>query len=161
MNRSSCREAVFHRVAVACDHGGLALKDVVVSSLEGLGIEALDLGTNSPDSVDYPDFAAAAAYRIADGTAEAAILICGTGIGIAMSANKVAGIRAANCGDEYSASMARAHNDANALALGARVVGPGLAEALVERFCTTPFEGGRHARRVEKMMELETRGVEE
>lgn len=146
---------------MACDHGGLSLKDVVVSSLEGLGVDVLDLGTDGPDSVDYPDFAAAAARRVIDGTVEAAILICGTGIGMAISANKVPGMRAAGCGDEYSASMARAHNDANALALGARVIGPGLAEALVERFCTTTFEGGRHGRRVQKMMDLETRGVGE
>ncbi len=149
MNRSQPREPQFRRVVVACDHGGLALKDEVLDMLGELGVEPVDLGTYTSDSVDYPAYAGAAARRVAGGEAEAAILICGTGIGMAIAANKFPGIRAATCSEEFSARMARAHNDANVLALGARVIGAGLARELVRCFCTTGFEGGRHARRVD------------
>ncbi|MFO7942054.1 MAG: L-threonylcarbamoyladenylate synthase [Bacillota bacterium] len=155
VNRSEFNETVFDKVSVACDHGGILLKEAISRTLRDMGIEVEDLGTNSEESVDYPDFAAAGARAVAEGRSDACILICGTGIGMAMTADKIRGIRAANCSDEYSASMARAHNDANVLTLGARVIGPGLAERLVQVFCTTPFEGGRHARRIGKISDLE------
>ncbi len=158
MSRSDVREPVFGTVAVACDHGGLSLKETVLGELSELGIDARDMGTHSQESVDYPEYAAAAALEVARGSADAAILICGTGLGMAISANKIDGVRAVTCGDEYSARMSRAHNDANVLTMGARVLGGGLAGELVRVFCTTSFDGGRHARRVEAMSALERDG---
>lgn len=142
-------------VGVGCDHGGLDLKQTVLETLAELGLQTRDFGTYTPDSVDYPDFARAVAAAVLDGTVQLGVLICGTGIGISIAANKVPGIRAALCADTYSAKMARAHNDANILCLGARTLGPGLAAEIVRAFFTGRFEGGRHVRRIEKIRALE------
>src|SRR5690606_13085807 len=138
------------KVAFGCDQAGFGLKEAVISTLKRLGAEVIDFGTYSLDSVDYPDFGERVATAVASGEADLGIVICGTGIGISIAANKVPGVRAALCHDTYSARMSRAHNDANVLALGARVVGPGLAEEIVTAWLAEPFEGGRHAQRVEK-----------
>jgi ribose 5-phosphate isomerase B len=143
------------RIAIGADHAGFALKEDVRRSLETAGHAVRDFGTDSTGSVDYPDFALAVARAVQSGEAERGILICGTGIGMAISANRVRGVRAASCSDCYSARMARAHNDANVLAFGARVVGPGLAAELVRAFLETQFEGGRHEGRVRKIEEIE------
>lgn len=143
------------KVAIGSDHGGLDLKEAVISVLKGLNHEVEDLGTHDKSSCDYPDFAQKVAEGVAGGTYAKGVLICGTGIGMSIAANKVPGIRAALCNEIYSASMARAHNDANIICLGARVVGPGVAEEIVKAFFTTEHEGGRHARRVEKIHLLE------
>lgn len=139
------------RVALASDHAGLALKDELKALLARLKVEATDLGTNSSASVDYPDFAHALANGVAEKRFDAGILVCGTGIGMSIAANRHSEIRAALCTDPYSARMTRLHNDANVLCLGARVVGGGLAEEIVTAFVTTSFEGGRHAARVAKL----------
>ena len=136
------------KIALGCDHGGYAMKEDIKKQLEGLGHEVKDCGTYSTDSCDYPIFGEAAARKVQSGECERGIVICTTGIGISISANKVKGIRAALCGDCYSAEMTRRHNDANILAMGARVLGPGLALKIVDTFLTTEFEGGRHERRV-------------
>ncbi|MCG8357993.1 MAG: ribose 5-phosphate isomerase B [Kiloniellales bacterium] len=138
-------------IAIACDHAGLDLKQVLARELEGLGYDVLDLGTNGPESVDYPDFADALASAIKDGRAERGVLVCGTGIGISMRANRHAGIRAANCHNDTTARLSREHNDANVLALGARVVGSEVAKDCLKTFLETTFEGGRHSRRVDKI----------
>ena len=143
-------------IALACDHGALALKEAIKAYLESRGLEYKDFGTYTADSCDYPQYGAAVGRAVASGECERGILICGTGIGISISANKIHGVRAALCGDCFSAEMTRRHNDANIVALGARVVGPGLALKIVDTFLDTDFEGGRHARRVEQMMALET-----
>ena len=142
-------------IAIGSDHGGYALKQEIMKHLEDRGLEYIDFGTYSEDSCDYPQYGAAVGRAVADGSCERGILICGTGIGISISANKIRGVRAALCGDCFSAEMTRRHNDANIVALGARVVGPGLALKIVDTFLDTEFEGGRHARRVEQMMALE------
>lgn len=144
-------------IAIGSDHGGFELKREIMAHLDSLGLEYKDYGTYSPESCDYPVYGEAVARAVASGAAERGILICGTGIGISIAANKVRGIRAANCGDCFSAEFTRRHNDANILALGARVVGPGLALKIVDTFLDTPFEGGRHARRVDLISELEAR----
>jgi ribose 5-phosphate isomerase B len=149
------------RIVAGSDHAGLALKTHLVERLRGQGQEVEDLGTFGSASVDYPDFALAVARAVADGRADRGLLVCGTGQGVAMTANRVAGVRAAVVADTFSAKATRAHNDANVLCLGQRVVGPGLAEDIVDLFLATPFEGGRHAGRVEKMMALDTRGSRE
>jgi ribose 5-phosphate isomerase B len=137
---------------VGSDHAGLALKRQLVAVLRGLGDEVEDLGTDSEASVDYPDFGAAVGRAVtASQGAARGLVVCGTGIGISIAANKVPGVRAALVHDPYTASMARAHNDANVVALGARVVGAGVAEAALKAFRDTPFEGGRHAQRVAKI----------
>ena len=146
------------RIVVASDHAGFCQKDVICDFVRGLGHEVEDLGPETADRVDYPDFADKVARRVSEGTADRGILICGTGIGISISANKVKGIRAALCGDCYSAEMTRRHNDANILAMGARVLGTGLALKIVDTFLTTDFEGGRHARRVALISDIENRG---
>ena len=142
-------------IAIGSDHGGFALKQEIMKHLEERKLEYIDFGTYSSDSCDYPQYGAAVGRAVADGSCERGILICGTGIGISISANKIHGVRAALCGDCFSAEMTRRHNDANIVALGARVVGPGLALKIVDTFLDTPFEGGRHARRIEQMMALE------
>ena len=142
-------------IAIGSDHGGFALKQEIMKHLEERKLEYIDFGTYSSDSCDYPQYGAAVGRAVADGSCERGILICGTGIGISISANKIHGVRAALCGDCFSAEMTRRHNDANIVALGARVVGPGLALKIVDTFLDTEFEGGRHARRVEQMMALE------
>jgi ribose 5-phosphate isomerase B len=139
------------RVALASDHAGVSLKDALKALLAQLKITATDLGTDGPASVDYPDFAHVLAKGVAEKRFDAGILVCGTGIGMSMAANRHPQIRAALCTDPYSARMTRLHNDANVLCLGARVVGAGLAEEIVTAFFTTSFEGGRHAGRVAKL----------
>lgn len=143
------------RIAIGADHAGYALKEVLIAHLRERGVEVVDFGTHGTDSVDYPDYARAVAEAVARGEADYGVLICGTGVGMAITANKVPGIRAAAVSDVYSAKMSRAHNDANILCLGGRVVGPGLAIEILEAWLHTPFEGGRHARRLEKIRRME------
>ena len=143
------------KIALGCDHGGYELKKYVITVLEKLGHEYVDFGCDSTESCDYPDFGAAAAHAVADGKCDRGIVICTTGIGISISANKVKGIRCALCSDSLQAELTRRHNDANMLAMGAGFTGKNLAERMVEVFLTTGFEGGRHARRVDKMMSIE------
>ena len=139
------------RVAVGADHAGVDLKDALAASLRGRGFEVHDCGTSGHDSVDYPDFAHAVCEDVAAGRSELGLLVCGTGLGMSMAANRHRGVRAALCAEPYSARMTRMHNDANVLCLGARVVGVGLAEEILDVFLATAFEGGRHARRVGKI----------
>ena len=141
--------------AIGSDHGGYALKQEIMKHLTERGIEYRDYGTFSTDSCDYPDYGEAVGRAVASGECERGIVVCGTGIGISIAANKVQGVRCALCGDCFSAQMAREHNDANVLALGARVLGPGLALKIVDTFLDAEFQGGRHARRVAKIMALE------
>ena len=143
-------------IALACDHGGYHLMQAVKKHLADRGLPFRDFGTFSDASCDYPDFAAPAARAVASGECDRGILICGTGIGISIAANKIRGIRAAVCSDCFSAEATRLHNDANILALGARVVGEGLALKIVDIFLDTPFEGGRHQRRIDKISALES-----
>ncbi|MCA1939559.1 MAG: ribose 5-phosphate isomerase B [Caenispirillum bisanense] len=138
-------------IAIASDHGGLELKTLLKQDLEARGLSVLDLGTNSTDSVDYPDFADAMADTVKSGKAARGVLICGTGIGISIAANRHPEIRAALVHDAFTARMARQHNDANVLVLGGRTTGPEVARDCLAVFLDTAFEGGRHARRVEKM----------
>lgn len=144
------------RIAIGADHAGYTLKETLAAYMRERGIEVIDFGTHGPDPVDYPDYARVVAEAVARGEADFGVLICGTGVGMAITANKVAGIRAAAVSDVYSARMSRAHNDANVLCMGGRVVGPGLAIEILETWLRTPFEGGRHARRVEKIRAMET-----
>ena len=141
--------------AIGSDHGGYELKQAVMAHLKERGVEFRDYGTFSTDSCDYPDYGEAVARAVASGECERGIVVCGTGIGISIAANKVHGIRCALCGDCFSAQRAREHNDANVLALGARVLGPGLALKIVDTFLDAEFQGGRHARRVAKITALE------
>ncbi len=144
------------KLVIGCDHGALTLKNEIKKVLADFpDIETVDMGTHTTDSVDYPAIAKAVCDEVAAGRAERGILLCGTGIGISIAANKIRGIRAALCHDVYSAKMARQHNDANILALGGRVLGPGPAGEIVRAFLTSDFEGGRHARRVDMIMQLE------
>jgi RpiB/LacA/LacB family sugar-phosphate isomerase len=143
------------KVAFASDHPGFDLKERLKARAAELGHEVVDLGANSRDPVDYPDFGAACGRAVAGGDAERGVVICGSGIGISIAANKVPGCRAALCHDHFTAEMARRHNDANVLALGARVVGEGVALDALETFLATPFDGGRHAARVEKLSALD------
>ena len=137
-------------LAIGCDHGGYELKQEILKYLEKEGYEVKDFGCFSTAAVDYPEIGHAVAHAVADGVCEKGILICGTGIGISIAANKVKGIRAALCGDCFSAEATRLHNDANILAMGGRVVGPGLALKIVDTFLDTPFSGDeRHIRRIE------------
>lgn len=136
------------KLSLGCDHGGYALKESVKKYLEEKGHEVVDCGTYSTESCDYPVFGEAAARKVASGECERGIVICTTGIGISIAANKVKGIRCALCSEPLSAEMTRRHNDANMLAMGAGVIGKNMAERIVETFLTTEFEGGRHARRV-------------
>lgn len=140
-----------HTIAVASDHAGVELKGVVKTELEAMGHTVIDLGTDGPESVDYPDYANALAAALGEGRAGRGVLICGTGIGISIAANRHRHIRAALCHDGSSARLARAHNDANVLALGARVIGTDAARECIHAFFTTSFEAGRHARRVGKL----------
>ena len=142
-------------IAIASDHGGYQLKEHIKAYLAAKGITCEDFGTNSTDSCDYPNFGKAAAQAVASGQCEKGIVICTTGIGISISANKVKGIRCALCGDVLSAELTRRHNDANMLAMGAAIIGTMTAERIVDTFLTTEFEGGRHARRVGQMMDIE------
>ena len=144
-------------IAIASDHGGYQLKEHLKAYLAARGLTCQDFGTDSTDSCDYPVFGEAAARAVAEGRCERGIVICTTGIGISITANKVHGIRCALCGDVLSAELTRRHNDANMLAMGAGLVGPNLATRIVEVFLNTPFEGGRHQRRVDKLTALENR----
>jgi len=139
------------RIAVGADHAGHDLKEHLREVLGGLGHQVEDLGTHSADSCDYPDFAVAVARAVAGGQADRGLLVCGTGVGMAMAANKVGGVRAANCHEIFVARLARAHNDANVLTLGARVIAPAHAEAILRAFLETAFDGGRHQGRVAKL----------
>jgi ribose 5-phosphate isomerase B len=144
------------RIAIGADHGGYRLKQQLIDYLGSRHHEVVDCGTFSDQSVDYADFAAAVARAVADGECPRGILICGTGLGVSMSANRVPGIRAALCTDPYMARMAQEHNDAQILCLGERVIGVGLAKEIVDTFLGAQFEGGRHARRIAKMHALES-----
>lgn len=144
-------------IAIASDHAGFALKAELAAELGKLGHTALDLGPADTSSVDYPDFAAKVTAAINDGKAALGVLVCGTGIGMSISANKVHGIRAALCHTEFEARATRQHNDANVLCLGQRVTGVGVALEILRVFLSTGFEGGRHANRVEKLRALEAK----
>lgn len=143
------------KVAIASDHAALALKSAICERLKELGHEPHDLGPNDSTSVDYPDFARRVCDTIKAGNATLGILLCGSGVGMSMAANKYPGIRAALCFNRYMSTMTRLHNDANVLCLGERVIGLGTALEIVEGFVSTDFEGGRHQRRVDKMMAFE------
>lgn len=143
-------------IVIACDHAAVELKDAIKAHLIERGEEVCDVGPYSSESVDYSDFALKACEKVTSGAAKFGILICGTGIGMSISANKIKGIRCALCGDTFSARMTRLHNDANVLALGARVTGPGLILDIVDAFVSTGFSGDeRHQRRIDKVMAIE------
>ena len=139
------------KISIASDHGGFRLKEELKCHLEKKGIEFIDCGTDTEESCDYPDFAVKACKLVQNKVVEFAILICGTGIGMSITANKMKGIRAALCGDEFSAFYTRAHNDANVLVLPGRFVDNKTAETILDEFFSTTFEGGRHERRVKKI----------
>ena len=144
------------KIAIGCDHGALALKNTVVEHLTKKGFEVKDFGTYTPDSCDYPDFAAAAAKAVANGECDKGIVLCTTGIGVSIAANKVAGIRCALLSDVMSARMTREHNDTNVMAIGAGVVGQMLALEIIDTWLGTEFSGEeRHQRRIDKLMALE------
>jgi len=138
-------------IAVACDHGGYEMKTMLMRDLEDKGYTVLDLGTDSEESVDYPEFGYAMAEAIRDGKAEAGLLLCGSGIGVGMAANRYPEIRAAVVHDALGARLSRQHNNANVLCMGGRLIGPEVARDCLDIFLSTQFEGGRHARRVEKL----------
>ena len=142
-------------IALGCDHGGFVLKQAIVDYFNENGIEYKDFGTNSTESVDYPPIALAVARSVASGECEKGILLCGTGIGMSLAANKVKGIRAAACSDHYSVRYTRLHNDANILCMGARVIGGGVAAEMADIFLNTEFEGGKHARRIGMIADIE------
>ena len=143
------------KVAIGCDHGAFELKEKVIKFLQGNGYDILDLGCNSLDSVDYPKYGKAVGEAVVNKEAEKGIVLCGTGIGISIAANKVKGVRAALCNNTTTARLTREHNDANVLAIGARMVGDVLAFEMVETFLTTEFEGGRHQKRIDMISEIE------
>ncbi|MBR5521096.1 MAG: ribose 5-phosphate isomerase B [Oscillospiraceae bacterium] len=142
-------------IVLAADHGGYTLKEEVKKHLDAKGVEYIDCGCYNGESVDYPDMAKRACEKIQSGEAEKGLLFCGSGVGISIAANKMKGIRCCCCSDTFSAKYTRLHNDANVLAMGGRIVGPGLAIEMIELFLNTEFEGGRHTGRVEKLMALE------
>ena len=143
------------KIAIGSDHAGYDGKELAKQVLGSLGVEILDKGTSGPESVDYPDFGAAVGRAVASGEAERGVLMCGSGIGISMAANKVPGVRAALCWNEETARLARRHNDANVLCIGARLVEPDEAARIIRAFFETDFEGGRHQQRVDKLAELD------
>lgn len=143
------------KIAISSDHGGNNLRQEIIQLLEELGLSYEDFGPNSNDSVDYPDFAMPVAEGVANGNFDRGILICGTGIGMSIAANKVKGIRCALVHDVFSAKATRSHNDSNIIAMGERVIGPGHAREIVSTWLAQDFEGGRHTRRVEKISEIE------
>ena len=146
------------KISIACDHGALALKNIVKAHLQQKGYEVVDFGTHTADSCDYPDYAAAAARAVANGECEKGIVLCTTGIGVSISANKIPGIRCALLSDPWSARMTRLHNDTNMMAMGAGVVGQNLALEIVDTWLETEFSGEeRHQRRIDKLMALEER----
>lgn len=146
-------------IAIACDHAALKMKKIIVDLLEEMGLEYRDFGTYSEESCDYPVFALKAARAVASGECERGILICGTGIGMSLAANKVPGIRCVVCSEPYSAQLSRLHNNSNMLAFGARVIGEGMARMITKVWLETPFEGGRHQRRVDMIAEIEKGNV--
>ena len=143
------------RIAIGSDHAGYELKQHLIGVLATGGHDVIDLGTNSTEACDYPQFCAAVGRKVRDGDADMGIVVGGSGQGEQLAANKVHGVRAALCNDLFTARLARAHNDANVLSMGARVVGVGLAEEILATFLAASFEGGRHARRVEQVMQIE------
>ncbi|MCH5325235.1 MAG: ribose 5-phosphate isomerase B [Eubacterium sp.] len=143
-------------LVIGCDRAGYQLKLDMMQVLDDMGEKYIDIGCNG-ETCDYPDIAETACEKIIGGECDKGILICGTGIGISMAANKVKGIRAAVCHNEYTSEFTRLHNDANVLCMGGRVIGSGVAEGIVRKFLTTEFEGGRHAARVEKIMDIENK----
>ena len=145
------------KIAIGSDHGGFSVKEIAKPHLEKLGYEVVDFGTNTPDSCHYPIYAEKVARAVAAGEIDRGILICGTGIGMSIAANKIPGIRAAAVSDCFTAKATRQHNDSNILCLGERTVGPGLALLLMETFLTTEFEGGRHQTRVDMISALENK----
>lgn len=143
------------KIALGSDHAGFEAKERAKQSLASLGAEVVDVGTTGSESVDYPDYGAAVGRAVARGEAERGVLICGSGIGIAIAANKIAGVRAAVCWNEETARLARQHNDANVLCIGARFIEPDLAARMIRAFLETDFEGGRHQQRVDKLTKLD------
>ncbi|TKD70624.1 ribose 5-phosphate isomerase B [Pseudalkalibacillus hwajinpoensis] len=145
------------RVAIGADHAGVNIKEDIVHVIKELGMDVIDLGCDCNDSVDYPDYAIPVAEKVASGEADRGILICGTGIGMSIAANKVSGIRCALVHDLFSAKATRLHNDSNVLAMGERIIGPGLASEIAKVWLETEYEAGRHAKRVSKITEYEAR----
>lgn len=143
------------KIAVGCDHGGIVLKESVVNTLKSLGAEVLDLGCYSTDSVDYPEYGEKVAKAVASGEADAGVIMCGTGIGISIAANKIKGIRAAVVTNTYMAKLTKNHNNANIIALGGRVISPDEAKDIVEAWYTAEYEGGRHQRRLDMISRIE------
>ena len=143
------------KIAIGCDHGGFVLKDAVTSTLEALGAEVVDLGTNSTDSVDYPTYGLKVAETVASGQCDAGVIMCGTGIGISISANKVPGIRCAVVTNTYMAKLTKNHNNANIISLGGRVITPEEAKDIVTAWYTAEYEGGRHQRRLDMITDIE------
>ena len=147
------------KLAIGCDHGGIELKLEIVKHLEERGIEIVDFGIKEYQSVNYPEIALPLAKAVASGECDRGILVCGTGIGMSIAANKVKGIRAAVCSDHFSAKFTRLHNDANILCLGGRVIGPGVANEMVDLFIDTEYDGGRHATRVQMITDIENNNL--
>lgn len=145
------------KIAIACDHGGYKLKEVLKASMASQGYEIVDFGTDSEESCDYPDYAYKAAKAVANHECDKGIVVCGTGIGVSITANKVNGIRCALVHDVFSAKATRQHNDSNMLAMGARVIGEGLALEILNTWLNEEYEGGRHDLRIQKMMEIENK----
>ena len=145
------------RVAIGADHAGVNIKEDIIHIIKELGMDVIDLGCDCSDSVDYPDYAIPVAEKVASGEADRGILICGTGIGMSIAANKVSGIRCALVHDLFSAKATRLHNDSNVLAMGERIIGPGLASEIAKVWLETEYEAGRHAKRVNKITEYEAR----
>ena len=145
------------KIGIGSDHGGFALKEELKAFMEEKGLDIVDFGTTNTESVDYPDYGEAVAKAVANNEVDRGVVICGTGIGISLAANKVKGIRCALCGDVYSAKMSRAHNNANMIALGGRVVGVDLAKEILDAYLNSEFQAGRHERRVDKISEIEDR----
>lgn len=143
------------KIAIGCDHGGVNLKSDIIELLKSRNIEVIDLGTNGDESVDYPDFAVKVGKCVSSGIADKGILMCGTGIGISIAANKVKGIRCAVCHNEFTAQMSAEHNNANIIALGGRIVSADVAVKIVSKWLDTEFAGGRHLNRVNKIMEIQ------
>jgi ribose 5-phosphate isomerase B len=144
-------------IAIGCDHAGVELKKELLSLLHNLEIQFIDYGTDGPDSVDYPDFGEKVSEAVSAGKVDRGILICGTGIGMSIVANKFPGVRASLCNDLFTSKMSRLHNDANILVIGGRVVGKDLAKEIVKTWVSTPFEGNRHSRRLDKIIKIEER----
>ena len=145
------------KVAIGCDHAGMAMKNQILSVLKGLDMDIMDFGTNNEESCDYPDYGAKVSEAVSDGSVDRGILICGTGIGMSIVANKFPGVRAALCCEDYSAKMSRLHNDANILVLPGRIIESNAAKGIVKTWFETGFEGGRHQRRLDKIKAIESR----